>query len=871
MTQNGNAPQMPIEIVNRAGLSAIAYRIGTHTEFKQAVLARLAAKLGLHTHDESDFTVALIDTFAVMADVLTFYQERIANESYLRTAIERRSTLELARLIDYRPRPGVAASTYLAFTLEDAPGAPEQGAQAIAIGTRLKVQSIPGPGEQPQVFETVEEIEARPDWNAMRPLKTQAQPISAAMESVILRGTSTDVKPGDSLLVVADDRDVKRVVKVAPDSVHGVTRADLSEDPPDPPPFRLRILPMGVFFARALPLRGFVVAERVLGHTWRQHDLHALARVHNWSLPHLKLNIRRQVAHRFFPPEQGVFAFRQRAAIFGHNAPKYLSLPLNQRTPNDQTVPYPSDWENRTLDLDSHGNREIDLDRVYQGIVPGSWVVLESQTARKIYRVEDVSELSRADFAISGKVTRLRLDSDDGFGTFTLRGTSVFLQSEKLELADLPIPEAVEGPSVTLDQTFFDLKIGQTVILTGARDDLEGVVDSEVLTIADITFSEGYTTLSFRRALQNSYVRDSVTINANVALATHGETVRDILGGGNASEPFQRLALRQPPLTYVSSNSPSGADSTLELRVNELLWHEVPSFFRRGPNERVFVTRTSDDGATTVEFGDGQAGARPPTGVENIVAVYRKGAGAAGNVEANRLSLLTARPPGVRGVTNPLSAKGATDSETRDDIRRNAALTMLTLDRIVSLQDYEDFARAFAGVAKASATWTWSGQTRGVFVTVAGAGGAELAEQDQTYINLLAAMRKAGDPHVSLRVQTYRKTYFRLAATVMVDPDARTEDVLAAVEQKLRTAFSFDARGFGQPAALSEVMAAIQSVAGVRAVDVDKFFRTDDPAADGISRILIAAAPEAGTEDQPLAAELLTLDPRPVELVGVNA
>ena len=44
--------------------------------------------------------------------MLTFYQERIANEAYLRTATERVSLLELARLIDYELRPGVAASTY---------------------------------------------------------------------------------------------------------------------------------------------------------------------------------------------------------------------------------------------------------------------------------------------------------------------------------------------------------------------------------------------------------------------------------------------------------------------------------------------------------------------------------------------------------------------------------------------------------------------------------------------------------------------------------------------------------------------------------------------------------------------------------------
>ena len=52
-----------------------------------------------------------------------------------------------------------------------------------------------------------------------------------------------------------------------------------------------------------------------------------------------------------------------------------------------------------------------------------------------------------------------------------------------------------------------------------------------------------------------------------------------------------------------------------------------------------------------------------------------------------------------------------------------APLSVLTLDRMVSLQDYEDFARAFAGIAKALATWSGVGRTRGVFLTVAGPGG----------------------------------------------------------------------------------------------------------------------------------------------------
>ena len=66
----------------------------------------------------------LTDAWAAALDVLTFYQERIANESYLRTATERLSVLHLARLIGYELRPGVAASTSLAFTLDETAGSP---------------------------------------------------------------------------------------------------------------------------------------------------------------------------------------------------------------------------------------------------------------------------------------------------------------------------------------------------------------------------------------------------------------------------------------------------------------------------------------------------------------------------------------------------------------------------------------------------------------------------------------------------------------------------------------------------------------------------------------------------------------------------
>ena len=117
----------PTTIYNRPGLDSLQYRVGDYVTFLETMLARLSSLYlkdeqdistyplqKLTTRSSDDFSIALLHGWATVADVLTFYQERLANEAYLRTATERRSVLELARLIGYQPRPGVSASVFLA-------------------------------------------------------------------------------------------------------------------------------------------------------------------------------------------------------------------------------------------------------------------------------------------------------------------------------------------------------------------------------------------------------------------------------------------------------------------------------------------------------------------------------------------------------------------------------------------------------------------------------------------------------------------------------------------------------------------------------------------------------------------------------------
>ena len=154
-----------------------------------------------------------------MADVLTFYQERIANESCLRTATERRSILELARLIGYTLRPGVASTVYLAYTLDKPfviPALPSDGTTVsvepdplVTIPAGSRAQSVPGPGELPQSFETADKLEARSDWNNLQVRLTQPQNITLDQAQKIAHisfdGPALNLKANDHLLLVYGD------------------------------------------------------------------------------------------------------------------------------------------------------------------------------------------------------------------------------------------------------------------------------------------------------------------------------------------------------------------------------------------------------------------------------------------------------------------------------------------------------------------------------------------------------------------------------------------------------------------------------------------------------------------------------------------
>jgi len=863
----------------------------------------------LTTRDASDWTLALLDSWAVTLDVLTFYQERLANEAYLRTAVQGRSIFELARLVGYVPSPGVSASTVLAFTLNSAQGAP----QTVQIPGGTRAQSVPPAGSLPQVFETSSEIQANIAWNAL-PAQTFVEwQLNGGDTETRLNGTSTGLQRGDVLLfVTASDgipnangpADIRTVTSVQTVNADNVT---------------------DVHWDRALvSFSAGTTADKVT-----------------------------------------IFAMRKKAALFGAQAPNpFLFSNVAGIT---GSTGYPganeTDWQFQYTASSS----EVYLDTAYSGIAPSngaaSWAVMVDRSHSALFQISSLRDISPNLYTLTGKSTALMFSSgvvmegssasslDDLLTEFvqSSRTATVYAGSEQLQPASLPLrspyisdsvlpsypllagmllpvygnslnvvggqgiaegsPIGVQGKLVRIRVTAalgvsfvpdgtsdaMNVAVNQVFILgayppvsQGKSDfwivrTLSGVagtlqvsagtiqiepadaaddVMSEAARVKTVTVSGDVTQLQLAASLACMYDASTVQVNANAVDATNGETVQEILGSGDGTNPALIFTLKQSPLTYVSAATAGGAASTLQIWVNNQRWNEVPNFLTSGNADRVFVTGQDENGSTFVQFGDGVRGARTPTGQSNIRAVYRKGIGVAGMVSAGQISQLLDRPQGLKGVMNPGAATGAADPASPQEARSSAPLPTLTLGRVVSLEDYQAYASAFPGIGKALASWMWVLQERTLLLTVAGTNGSVLVADDPVVLHLMDDLRTYGTGRVAVRIVPYDPVLFRVSASLLVDTSEYAfADIAGNAWAALQTAFAFSQRSFGQGVAVSEVVEQIQNCAGVAAVQLQGLNVSGTQKSVPASGLLRAQGAYSDAGGVVHGAQLLMLDP----------
>ena len=663
---------------NDPGLPALRYRVDTQPGFYARMLQSLPLARAdanqpdsprplarLLSRSSDDPTVAFVDACACVADVLTFYQERIANEGFLRTATERRSVLELARAIGYELKPGVAASVLSelhrrrrarrARCLHARRGhasAERAAAGQAAAGVRdqrgarrarrmERARAAPGCGrpiwrssmctDDASARHAQGAGAARLERTAFRRTRSNLhqglikqglfrldpglavdQTVDAIeVGRVYFTDAATGIAGGDLLLFVAQARQRPRQARAARRSggvrarveararrCRGVAGSGAAAAAAGRRVVRAVCVQAGPQLragrrSRPVGFTSSALAATVASQAWRERDLQGDDRH-----PGLERGQSREGDHRRrraappVAPEAGAFAFGAKLGFFGNNAPKWAILPNSTVTPTASPTKRLGRGRHRsarsgTLTLRARSgriprasrSRRERLSRTRRGgRKRGSWIVFDAPEAKaEAYSVFDARETSRADYGLSGRAMALTLP------------TTAAMPLDRAVDAEFPVPQhappmwrarssrsptfrstrrsAAGDTSIELDRMVLGLAIGQPIALTGERYDLPGVDAAEIASLADIVHADGRSTLVLAEGLAYSYRRSRLKISANVVHATHGESVNEVLGNGDASIANQSFILKKPPTTFLSAPTASGVMSTLEVRV----------------------------------------------------------------------------------------------------------------------------------------------------------------------------------------------------------------------------------------------------------------------------------------------------------------
>src|SRR5262249_2494664 len=151
------------------------------------------------------------------------------------------------------------------------------------------------------------------------------------------------------------------------------------------------------------------------------------------------------------------------------------------------------------------------------------------------------------------------------------------------------------------------------------------------------------------------------------------------------------------------------------------------------------------DGSATITFGDGENGARLPTGDGNVVASYVYGAGK-NTPPPNQIHTILQPQPHLATVASPLELTQGDDPEPVTVIRRDAPRRPRAVESAVSLADYEAVAAAGEGVTRAKAFREWDPERRCPVTAVYVAGEGDVIAAATTAIS--AATDTALQPFV---------------------------------------------------------------------------------------------------------------------------
>lgn len=828
-----------------------------------------------------DWAWEIARALARATHVLGEHLDAYANEGFLGTALLPESVRRLAALIDYVPAPPASAVTLIALE------AKENQRGTVAAGLTLS-GSPPGSGAQ-VVFETLSDVYVDSDLNALRHDGYDRNEDLVAGTKQKLAKRIDGLSPGEPVLLKSGDQ-VEAFLLVSSAVVGSQTELTLDRVPSQDftigstevllkPKERLR--PIGtttnilrlrqpveveanawvaLLVSNAAGMPQHVYYQQVEAYTKEKLELSlklalplsssqpvSLCTLNEWTPtsitpsetePHTldlcfevekmpQLLVGESVGVQFI---DGIIHFR---VIGAQSKPVPKAKLLTSESIQGKKLPekkiiFVFAWESSSVMLDMRldvTTKDLFLELPNRPLSDHEWLTLS-----------DGQHVAWAQVGKSQDGEALLFPAAAGqhssSATFWQSGTTAFGGfSECVQLAEakhnrrsVPVKSEVE-----LDKAPASLKPDMRVIVELL--DLPGCEDENVIQKIDWpTSAKKKATLHLKKPLPEEATKSNLRICANVVLAGHGERRPEkILGSGDATKGRQRFLLTDanPGVAFIADpRMPTGVRAAVLIKVDGIIYREVPRLEDCAPGDCVFVTRKTDEGFLLFEFGDGQSGRRLPTGRDNVRISYRQGCGLLGNVAKQTLKL--AHPHALlKDARQPFNATGGSDGQDLDSLRSHAPASLQALERAVSLQDFAALAQSHSKVWQAAAvrgapsddtTATPPRGVQAVTVFVVPAGGVGLPD------SLQRELEEFLNDHTTPRARACVRCYSELALRlrIKVEVTQRTHDpaqVVNSIREVLLRAFSLRQRRLGQTFYLSEAYKLVEAISGVAASD----------------------------------------------------
>lgn len=271
------------------------------------------------------------------------------------------------------------------------------------------------------------------------------------------------------------------------------------------------------------------------------------------------------------------------------------------------------------------------------------------------------------------------------------------------------------------------------------------------------------------------------------------------------------------PIDYV--------EGSVTMDINLESWELKPTLAYSKPTDKHFIVEISTEKIPFIKFGDGTFGEMPTAGFTVITSYYIT-SGVAGNVDANLINdtdfnfNISNIDADNLTIKNQIAASGGAGFQSLNDLKKAIPLSIRTLERAVSRQDYIDVCNLAPSVAASEVDYKCGDPYISLYIYPIGGGVA----QSSLLNNVEAFMETRINFPTIIKAFPAGVSELRIYADVIGKPGKKAADIRLEIETALEERYGSDISIINRNIRESDIISIIDNQPSVDYLNFDSYY-----------------------------------------------